>query len=48
MAPLSEDTIKEMKRVLDRAKKSLDRHDEKIAEIRRMREEQEKRRLGKG
>jgi hypothetical protein len=30
-----------MKRVLARAKKNLDRHDEKIAEIKRMREEQE-------
>ena len=43
MAPLSEETIREMKRVLARAKKNLDRHDEKIAEIKRMREEQEKR-----
>ena len=47
MAPLSENTIREMKKTLVRARKSLEQHDEELAEIRRMREEQEQRILNK-
>ena len=47
MAQLNEDTIREMKRSLVHAKKRLERYDEKIAEIRRLRKEQEKRLLNR-
>ncbi len=45
MVQLSEETVKEMRRALAHARKRLEWHDQRIAEIKRMREEQEKRLL---